>query len=169
MKKNSNTLPLNMTALAVALFVAGISLVICSTSMNANKQRPEPLREDYATWRLIDEGLPGRPLVTNGQERPTELPGQFYLLRDRKPLTLIRKHTGALGASGSAPHLYRGVPGPMEYYPRRLYYLFELGPTAIPILLEPRWRSTSRSMLSGGNVRRRSEWDWHGRPAGSPR
>lgn len=137
MKKNSNTLALSTTALAVTLFVTGIGLVICSTSINENRQRPEPLREDHATSRLIDEGpFLKKPLVTNGQERSTVPPGQFDLLRDRKPPILIRKHTGPPGASRNTPHLYRGVPGPMEYYPRRLYYFFELGPTAIPILLE---------------------------------
>ena len=65
MKKNSNTLALGTTALAVTLFVTGIGLVICSTSIHENRQRPEPLRETYATSRLIDEGpFPGKGALT---------------------------------------------------------------------------------------------------------
>lgn len=71
MKKNSNTLPLNMTALAIALFVIGISFIVFSPSTDENNRRLGPVHEDYAARRLIDEGpFPGKPLVTDRSDQP---------------------------------------------------------------------------------------------------
>jgi len=140
MEKNANTSPFKMVTSMVALFVMGIGLTMLSTRTGKNKQLPVSLREDCVRWPLRDRLFPGRQLMTNACERRSEPLRQSYLLNDRNHPFLIRRHGESPNKTTegyrNAPYLYRGVPGPIEYYPRRLYYFIELGPKAIPIVLE---------------------------------